>query len=213
MNKTLIKPGQKKKLTLQSPEDQLFILEQESELELFFPLWGEGSETKVRVELQGEGSRVESQVVFFGNKKDQYRLKLEHVHQGSNTVSHLLMKGALTDEARGHFWGGIFMEKGSIDAKGRLEEHALLLSPQAKIDTIPALEIAHNQVEASHAATVERFNEEQWFYLVSRGLTPLSAQKLLLSGFFKDALAKLSDDTLREQLLQKLFHSLPHDLA
>ena len=77
-----------------------------------------------------------------------------------------------------------------------------------KIEAVPALEIEHNEVEASHAATLERVDEEKLFYLNARGLPTAEAMELLVEGFFEDAFSSLEDEELRRSLTAELFKKL-----
>lgn len=175
------------------PNEQLrFVLKSGAHLDYFLPVLDEASsKSHVVVELQGDHSSVKSQVVFFGHKKQVQALRLEHIHSGRATVSSLVAKGAVKDEALSQFFGLIKMLPGSIGAEGSLHEHSLLLSQGARIEAVPALEIEHDEVQASHAATLEKVDEEKLFYLLSRGLNEAAAMELLVEGFFKDALESL----------------------
>lgn len=175
------------------PNEQLrFVLKSGAHLDYFLPVLDEASsKSHVVVELQGDNSSVKSQVVFFGHKKQVQALRLEHIHSGRSTVSSLVAKGAVKDEALSQFFGLIKMLPGSIGAEGTLHEHSLLLSPGARIEAVPALEIEHDEVQASHAATLEKVDEEKLFYLLSRGLNEAAAMELLVEGFFREALESL----------------------
>ena len=175
-------------------------------LHYFLPVL-DSSSTQVVVELEGDNSSVDSKIVFFGNEQQEQSLRIEHVHLGRNTVSHLTAKGAVKDSAKSMFWGLIRMKPGSHGAQGDLNEHSLLLSSGAKIEAVPALEIEHDDVQASHAATLEKVDEEKLFYLLSRGLTEAAAMELLVEGFLRDALEFLpleQREDLYSAILKKL---------
>jgi len=186
-----------------------FVLEEDAILDFFLPILGdEDSESFVTVELVGKRSRVNSHIVFFGHEKQEQKIRFEHVHVGEETQSSMSAKGAAKDSAVTRFFGSVRMLPGSINAKGHLSEHNLILSPNAKIEAVPALEIEHNEVEASHAATLERVDEEKLFYLNARGLPTAEAMELLVEGFFEDAFSSLEDEELRRSLTAELFKKL-----
>jgi len=197
MEFTVLNPG--------SP--QVFTLGDDESMHLFLPILEGSSETNLRVELKGDRSRVVTHIVFFGSGTEKQKVRVEHVHLGRETVSELFSKGAVTDEAVSSFYGTVQMEPGSNGAKGHLEEHNLLLSPTAKIDAVPALEIHHDDVQASHAATLEKVDAERLFYLQARGLSQAEAVELIVEGFFKAAFEPLPDE-LREKLYTQILSKL-----
>ncbi len=184
-----------------------FRLQTGAVLHYFLPVL-ESSKTQVRVELEGAGAQVHSHIVFLGTGKEDQAIDIQHLHLGKNTRSTLVAKGAAKDKARGNFIGTITMKPGSLEAVGSLEEHALILSPLARISTLPALEINHNDVQASHAATIERVDAERLFYLRSRGLSEQQGLELMVEGFFRDALEALEDTDLRSALLENILTRL-----
>lgn len=209
MKQHTLKSGEHARLLGEENTKTHFVLEEDAVLDLFVPILGDSdSDTEVFVELKGKGSRVNSHVVFFGQGKQDQKIRFEHVHCGEETESSLSAKGAAKDEARTHFFGSVKMKPGSLNAKGHLAEHNLLLSPGARIEAVPALEIEHNEVQASHAATLERVDEEKLFYMNARGLPTSEAMELLVEGFFEDALSRLEDEELRRRLKEELFKKL-----
>jgi len=146
----------------------------------------EQAEGEVMVELRGEGSEVES-VVYLVSRDGDSKFNLEHRHVGLNTKSKMIQKVALIGTAQAELVGTVRMDAGCKGAEGDLAQHSLLLSPEAKINAKPNLEIGHHEVKASHASTMERVDDEKLFYLTSRGVSKKEAQQLLIEGFFKGA--------------------------
>ncbi len=212
-----IAPGQKENLTLEEGKvmveigegaevevvdavsgEKCFVLDKDASLRLKM-CRVDGGKDDVTVELKGEGSEVTSEVVFLGREGEQ-DLRIVHRHVGRHTRSRMLSKGAVVGRSRSYVVGTIRMEPGCSGADGILEERNLLLSDEAKIDAQPNLEIRHDDVKASHAATVERVDDEKLFYLASRGIPQKEAKRLIVEGFFGDALP--------ERILKKLLTSL-----
>ena len=146
----------------------------------------EQAEGEVVVELRGEGSEVES-VVYLASRDGEPKFNLEHRHIGKDTKSKMIQKVALAGKAHAGLVGTVRMEAGCKGAEGDLAQHSLLLSPEARINAKPNLEIGHHEVKASHASTMERVDDEKLFYLTSRGVSKKEAQQLLIEGFFEGA--------------------------
>lgn len=205
----ILKSGEHAQVLGEENTSTHFVLEDDAVLDYFLPILGdENSNSRVTVELKGKRSRVNSHIVFFGHGTQEQKIHFEHVHLGQDTESSMSAKGAAKDKAVSSFFGSVKMLPGSINAKGHLSEHNLILSPHARITAIPALEIEHNEVEASHAATLERVDEEKMFYLNARGLPTAEAMELLVEGFFEAAFSSLEDEELRRKLIAELFKKL-----
>ncbi|MEK9160124.1 MAG: SufD family Fe-S cluster assembly protein [Patescibacteria group bacterium] len=184
-----------------------FVLEEGALLEYFHHVLGDSEENTI-VTLQGNESRVLSQTIFFGRESDKQTLRVDHIHQGKNTVSKMISRGAVKDSAYGHFYGNIRMLPGCSGGDAMLEEHNLLLSKGCKIEAVPGLEIQHNEVQASHSATLEKVDEEKLFYLQSRGLSPEEGLELLVEGFFWDALQKCPNLAFSERIFKDILTCL-----
>lgn len=204
-----LKPGAHLRWMTYHPgkSEKNFVLEEGAQLDYFHHVLGD-SEEQTRVILEGAESRVLSQTLFFGSSTQKQTLRVDHIHQGKNTVSKMISRGAVKDSAFGHFFGNIRMEPGCSGADASLEEHNLLLSSGSKIEAVPGLEIQHNEVQASHSATLEKMDEEKLFYLQSRGLSAEAGLELLVEGFFWDALQKCPDLAFSERIFKDILKCL-----
>ena len=171
-------------------------------------LGGRLSYDETTIDLNGAKSSAHSQTVFFGLDRQEQDMRVTHCHSGRDTVSRMVSKGAVKDQAHGFFWGMIRMEPGCDGADGYLEEHNLLLSDRAKIDAVPGLEIGHHNVKAGHAATMERVDEEKLFYLASRGIPKEEGMKLIVEGFFKDAIDKTQNEAFAKTIFDTILKAL-----
>lgn len=188
-------------------DQKKFTVEAGAKLEYFHHILGNCEDT-VKVFLDGDESSVLGQTIFFGRKNELQKMKVEHFHNGKNTTSKMISLGAVKDSASSHFYGNINMLPGCSGANGTLEEHNLLLSSGSKIEAIPALEIHHDEVQASHSATLERIDEEKLFYLKSRGLKDQEALELLVEGFFWDALQKCPNLSFSKKIFKEILKCL-----
>lgn len=117
-------------------------------------------------------------------------------------TSRQLHKCIVNDSARAVFNGRVWVPKAAqLTDAGQLNR-TLLLSPKARVDTKPQLEIVADNVKCSHGATVSQLEPEELFYLQSRGLDQATAQKLLIHAFAAEIITKIPVASLREQLLQ-----------
>jgi Fe-S cluster assembly protein SufD len=133
-------------------------------------------------------------------------------HQKPHSASFQLYKGILDGRSRAVFNGKVIVREGALLTDARQLNRNLLLSPEAHVDTKPELEIFADDVKCSHGATVGQLEDEELFYLASRGLAPERARALLTYGFAEDVISKIRLKSVREQLdrivLDKLHQTL-----
>ncbi len=185
----------------------IFTLDEGAQLDYFHTVIGDSSE-EAEVLLEGDESRVYGQTLFFGDGASVQQMKVDHVHHGRNTRSHMVSRGAVKDKAMSRFHGNIRMLPGCNGADGKLEEHNLLLSSGSKIEAIPGLEIRHNDVQASHSTSLEKMDEEKLFYLKSRGLPEQEAMELLVEGFFWDSLERCPNLAFSQRIFNHILKCL-----
>lgn len=165
-------------------------------------LGGQLQHVEAETTLTETGSRVEWQAVTFANRKQALLTAPVLRHVGINTESHLDFKTVVDDEGYSTFDGLIKIEKGSQGTATRLEEHALHLSDKARTDSIPGLKIDTNDVaRAGHASTSGEVDEEQLFYMLSRGIKRDDAIRLIVTGFFAPVLDRISSEAVRERIM------------
>ena len=121
-------------------------------------------------------------------------------HKLPNCTSHQLYKGILDGNARAVFNGKIFVREGAQKTDAMQTNKNLLLSPQARVDTKPQLEIYADDVKCAHGAAVGQLDEEELFYLQARGLNPELGRSLLTYGFAEEVIGKIKIDSIRSQL-------------
>jgi len=161
-------------------------------------MWTTGSgEILVDAKLIGRGAKLNIVGAFFLADKDQVKLNVNIDHIAPDTTSDTLIKSVLTDRAVGGFYGLVSIKKGAKNTDTFFREDALLLSDTAKAEAIPSLEIDENEVKAGHASTVGPVDEEQLFYLMSRGIIRKEAESLVVKGFFHPVLERISDKEKR----------------
>lgn len=146
------------------------------------------------VRLKAHGTCAEVVSVFLGKDKIRAKLNFTISHEAPDTFGRILFKAALFDESRVDFAGMLKIAKGADGSDSYLQARALLVSPKAMARLDPGLEILANNVKASHGATVGRMREQDVFYLESRGIARKDAERMLVSGFFSDALRMMPEE-------------------
>lgn len=176
-------------------------------------LGGKLARHELRVDLAGMRARFHSRGAFVLRDRQHADTEVLVTHRGRDTASDSLWRGVADDRARGVVHGRILVEPGADGADGSFYNKNLLLSPEAEIDTRPALEIYADEVKANHGATVGQLDENVMFYLRSRGIPPDEARKMLVHAFCAVTLDGIEPTTLREHCEALLAERLPEASA
>ena len=152
-----------------------------------------GAYTRSRLEsvMNEPGASSENAEVVFGAGTQRFDNVSNITHIGPNTSGHAISKAVVKDKARSLFKGMIRIEKDAKNSRAYLAEHGMILSKDALADAIPGLEISTNEVKATHSASVAQINEEEMFYLMSRGISENDAKKLIIVGFFEPLVERI----------------------
>jgi len=120
-------------------------------------------------------------------------------HLAPNTTSDLLFKGALKEHSRSVWQGMIYVAPGAQKTDGYQANRNLVLSPNARADSIPGLEILADDVRCTHGATVGKIDADQVFYLRSRGIPTRDAERLIVEGFFDPIMQRIPFEGVRSR--------------
>ncbi|MBV0923651.1 Fe-S cluster assembly protein SufD [Halomicroarcula limicola] len=166
--------------------------------------------TKSNVETRLLGDSSESQIVgaFFGHDDQHFDIASRVWHEAEHTVADLVTRGVLDDEARSVYEGVQDVGKEAWDTSSYQRENTLMLSDESEADASPKLIINNHDTEASHSATVGQVDEEDMFYMTSRGVHPEAAKNMLVEGFFVPVLDEVEVDELRDDLDQLIYERL-----
>lgn len=129
--------------------------------------------------------------LFEGKKSDDFRIHTVQHHAAPNSISNLLIKGVFEDESKFHYTGLVKIDKNAQGSHAYQKNQNLILSPGAFVESEPFLEIEANEVFCTHGSTTGRLNEEQLYYLESRGIPKLQSKRLLVDGFIHEITMKL----------------------
>ncbi len=146
------------------------------------------------------GARTTIAGFFFPNKHQHVDLQSEADHPAGQTQSETIFKSAAIGNGQARYIGNIRIHPFAHGVDATLRDDALLLSKDAHIDSIPALEIRANDVKAFHGATIGAIDDDELFYAMSRGLERHEAERMIALGFFEPALVRFPTEKLREEL-------------
>jgi len=158
--------------------------------------------------LDGQGAQGRWTGFYFADGSQHLDHDTQQNHMAPNTSSDLLFKGALVDRSRSVWQGMIYVAPGAQQTDGFQANRNLILSKQARADSIPGLEILADDVRCTHGATVSQLEEEPIFYLMSRGIPRELAERLVIEGFFASVMERISLESVRDQFEQMIDRKL-----
>lgn len=152
------------------------------------------------VSLVGDGASCQVNGVMFTEGKQHFAYHTLQHHMAPNTRSDFLYKAALQDKSRTVWRGMIRVDRGAQKTDGYQRNDNLLLSSEARADSIPGLEIQTDDVRCTHGSTSGRVDEEMIFYARCRGFTRMEAIQTIVTGFFQQVFDRITIDSVREAL-------------
>jgi len=161
-----------------------------------------GARGRVRMEtsLDGPGAHGKVTGAYAPHGRQHVDFDTTQEHAAPNCVSDLAFRGILADRATAVWRGMIKVDEGAQQTDGFQECRNLLLSKRAHADAIPGLEILANDVRCTHAAAVAQIDQEQLFYLRSRGLSDGPARRLVIEGFLAELVERFEEGPFREAM-------------
>ena len=150
----------------------------------------------------GPGGSIEMLGLYFADRGQHIEHRLFVDHNAPRTTSNVVYKGALQDEGAHTVWiGNVLIRKEAEGIETYEENRNLVLTDGCQADSVPNLEIETGEIEgAGHASATARFDDEQLFYLRSRGVTEQQAQRLVVHGFFNDLIRRIAVPAIEESL-------------
>jgi Fe-S cluster assembly protein SufD len=154
------------------------------------------------VEYAGPGGQAELLGLYFADAGQHIEHRLFVDHTAPKTKSHVVYKGALQGDGAHTVWiGNVLIRKVAEGIETYEENRNLVLTDGCQADSVPNLEIETGEIEgAGHASATGRFDDEQLFYLRSRGVSESEARRLVVHGFFNDLIRQIDVPALAEQL-------------
>jgi Fe-S cluster assembly protein SufD len=173
----------------------------------------QSARSTLAVRLAGERADLTLAVVALGERQQVQDIFARVEHAAPRARTEQVFRGISAGRARVAFNGKIVVARDAHGTDSQQSLRGLLAGPEAEIDVRPQLEIYTDEVRCSHGATVGKLDESMLFYLLSRGLEPEVAQRLLKWAFLEDVVAKIEVAELRRQIEARLAQQLPESAA
>jgi Fe-S cluster assembly protein SufD len=186
---------------------QTALMDRDSRLEwLTVTLGGRLSRSSQHTILRGPGAEALVTGLYLPDGKQQIAFDTLQDHVAGGCLSDLLYQGALLGKSRAVYEGTIRAWPGAQKTNAYQSNRNLILSPNARADSLPKLEIEANDLRCTHGATVSQVDPDQVFYLMSRGIPRTDAVRLIVEGFFQPSLGRLPESLggLRERLTEAI---------
>ena len=169
---------------------------------------GVSCDIKLDVRLAGEGAEANVYGAYVCGSQERVKIAVDMHHDLPHCNSRQLFKGVAGGTSKVDFYGKIIVAKDAQRTEAYQENHNILLTDGAKVDTKPQLEIYADDVKCSHGATIGRLNEEEQFYMRSRGITLEDAKVLQMISFIAPVLENIKDEAEREAVAQQFEHAV-----
>ena len=191
--------------SLQSEIPQQIVVEGNARADvvlLIFP--GISTDIKLDVRLVGEGAEANVYGAYVCGGEEKVKIAVDMYHDEPHCNSRQLFKGIAGGVSKVDFYGKIIVAQDAQRTEAYQENHNILLTDGAKVDTKPQLEIYADDVKCSHGATIGRLNEEEQFYMRSRGISLEDAKVLQMISFIAPVLEHVEDETQRDALTARI---------
>jgi len=170
---------------------------------VFLALPGVSGDIRMEIDIDAPEVELALSGLYLCSSEEKLNFNILVRHSSGGSVSRQLFKGVVTGKASASFDGLIYVARDAQQTKAYQENHSLLLSPEAKAESRPQLEIYADDVECSHGATSGFLNAEEQFYMRSRGIPEEEARRLQIISFISPIVAKLPEE-LQEEVYEKL---------
>lgn len=180
---------------------ETIVLGRDEELSvLLIALPGVSADVSLKVDLNGEGARFALNGVGISTADEKIRVHVELRHNVPGCSSSQLFKNLVGGMALVDFYGRIIVAQDAQKTEAYQANHNLLLSETARVNTKPQLEIYADDVKCSHGATIGKLNEDEQFYMRSRGISLAEARFLQMISFVSPVFELVPEETERERL-------------
>ena len=159
------------------------------------------TQVQLRSHLRQAGAEAQQYQAIVGAETQQCDINSDAFHEHSHTKSMMLAKGILSDRSRAMHRGTVRVEKNARNCQGHQKADLLLIGDEARCNAIPVLEVENDDVSCSHGTTMGQIDEEQLYYLVSRGLDENIAKQMLVAAFVEPILQKIPNEKVREEIM------------
>jgi Fe-S cluster assembly protein SufD len=190
-----------------------FNLRENSFLRFYNFNFGRSTKSEVNIIFEGKNARAELYGLYLPSDNNVIENNVFLYHRVGFGKSSLFYYGILFDEGKAFFEGRILVDKKAQKTDAYLESKNILLDKRAQIMAKPFLEIFADDIKCTHAFSSFQLEEDEVFYLQSRGIDKDKAKKILLESFAKRIISKIDSPKIRENLCAKIFQFLEKKLA
>jgi Fe-S cluster assembly protein SufD len=162
------------------------------------------SKSTVETHLNGDSSETKIVGAFYGHDDQHFDIDARVWHNAEHTTADLVTRGVIDDVARSVYEGVQNVGRDAWNTSSYQRENTLMLSDESEADASPKLIINNHDTEASHSATVGQVDDEDLFYMTSRGVPPQLAKNMLVEGFYVPVLEEIEVEELREDLQERI---------
>jgi Fe-S cluster assembly protein SufD len=181
--------------------EHYFTAARDAKLDLIGGFVSDIIDAKMHVELKGEGAEVKMRAVAVSSDENKQNIDVLIIHQAPNTIGDMTNIGIANKKGKIVLNGVEKIEKGMKNANAFQTLKGVITSDQAIVEVNPILLIDEFDVKAGHGATIGKIEENQLYYLMSRGLTQTQAEKLIINGFLKPVIDEIDDEPLKERFI------------
>lgn len=185
-------------VTIKNPDEKSWVFEVGKNGNLWVDFLQMTDDLSVLAKLNDEAAKCKINCAYLTNKNNKLNIDIKVLHKHKNTTSEQHIKGIATDESAISFKGVIEIPKDSQKCDGRQHHRGVVLSPKAKIEAVPQLEIWADDVVCAHGSAIGPLDANQLFYLQTRGLSEKEAKKMLLNSFLGDLMPEEFFDTIQK---------------
>ena len=173
---------------------------------LTFSAAGSLNRNNIEINVNGEGAHVTANGLFTA-RGEQHQDNFSHIHhKAAHTTSDQIFKGIIDDSGHGIFTGKVVIHRDAQQVDASQLNKNLLLSKKAHVDTRPQIEVYADDVKCGHGATVGQINQDEVFYLESRGIPKAKAQKIICHAFGQEVIESSPVSEFKSYLSNQLFN-------
>lgn len=181
--------------------EHYFTASRDAKLDLIGGFVSDIIDAKMHVELQGQGAEVNMRAVAVSSDENKQNIDVLIIHQAPNTIGNMTNIGIANKKGKIVLNGVEKIEKGMKQANAFQTLKGIITSDQAIVEVNPILLIDEFDVKAGHGATIGKIEEDQLYYLMSRGLNQRESEKLIINGFLKPIIDEIDDEPLKERFI------------
>lgn len=164
--------------------------------------------TNFQADLVGKNSKLDVNSVYFGCRENELNMVYNVFHYGEKSLSNVVVNGALKDHAYKNFKSNLDFKEGSSASKGSEEEYAILLDEKVTAISVPLLLCHEDDVEGNHAASAGKIDQEQLFYIMTRGFSEEEAAALIIESKFSGAIDRLGNEELERLVWDMVYKTV-----